>query len=60
MSTRREQDDGYVTLNAQKSRLNVFPELSGISALGAYLSIETFLQNMERFPALPPKVFSPQ
>lgn len=34
--------------------------VSQILALGAHFSIETFLQNMERFPAQLPKVFSPQ
>lgn len=34
--------------------------VSQILALGAHFSIETFLQNMERFPAQLPKIFSPQ
>lgn len=41
MSTKRERDHGYVTLNARKSRLNVFPERSGKSDFGTR---STFLQ----------------
>lgn len=34
--------------------------VSHFLALGAHFSIETFLYNMERFPAQPPEVFNPQ
>lgn len=34
--------------------------VSQILVLGPRFSIETFLQNMERFPAQLPKVFSPR
>lgn len=41
MLTRREQDDDYVTLNAGKSQLNMFPELSSKSDLDTW---STFVQ----------------
>lgn len=54
MLTRREQDDGYVTLNAGKSQLTMFPELSSKSDFDTW---STFVQRdiLGRFPAPPPK-----
>lgn len=59
MLTRREQDDGYVILNAGKSQLTMFPELSSKSDFDTW---STFVQRdiWGRFPAPPPKVSSPQ
>lgn len=59
MLTRREQDDGYVTLNAGKSQLTMFPELSSKSDFDTW---STFVQRdiLGRFPAPPPKVSRPQ
>ena len=41
MLTRREKDDGYISLNAGKSQLNMFPELSGKSDFDTW---STFVQ----------------